>query len=156
VPASQLRRLLDEEKGWEEFRMVIPHPFLPPRFSNLAEGRNMLLVLDIDLALHVRWEGARLCEEHPLTPGETNRLLGEVLRNMTKYRRDLKAFQLFSAQNAVEPFESERDLLFTAPEEKSITAPKQEEELDVSEYADTLNKPLYRGGEAPIGEINES
>jgi len=161
VSRSPLRELLEKEAGWEEFQMVVPHPFLPPRFRKLAEGRNMIILLDRDMTLHVRWEGARVHEHHPLTPRATQGLIREILRYMTKYRRELQVFSGFVGSCAEQPFDDPRALdpvrfkdkpLPAAPKEKEK---KAEENLPI-EITATVSLPMYEmGGESPMPMMEE-
>ena len=161
---SPLREALEAEAGWEEFQMIIPHPFLPPRFQNLAKGRNMILLLDRDMTLHIRWEGARMHEHHPLTPGAVRRLMKEVFTRMTKYRRELQVFSKFVDENAEQPFDDPRapDPLRWKEREMPVAAKEEPEEEDeaievtahievgVSEQLEA-ERMLNRGGESPMG-----
>lgn len=106
--ASQLRQLLSEKCGEEQLEFRIPEIFLPPRFRDLSEGRDLLLMLDDDLTIHVRWHNEDFLEHHPLTPGESKRLVGEVLKYMTKYRELLKVFGKFIYEYAELPWDEER------------------------------------------------
>jgi hypothetical protein len=137
--------------------MTIPHPFLPPRFQKLAQNRNMILLLDQDLTLHVRWEGARRYEHHPLTPQAACRLIQEVQSRMVKYRRDIQIFSRFIEQNAEQPFENSRALdPVRWPKQETPGADKQE--IDVSEVvaeaeigeALEAERMAERGGESPM------
>ena len=132
---SPLRERLEEDAGWEAFQMIIPHPFLPPRFRELARERNMILLLDQDMTLHIRWEGARMHEHHPLTPGAVRRLIKEVLRYMTQYRRELKVLARFIDGFAEMPFEDDRPLdPIQWPKKKGLTCAflEEKEEEDQS------------------------
>jgi len=148
--------------------MILPHPLLPPRFQDLSEDRNMILFLDQDMTLHVRWEGARIHEHHPLTPGAVNRLVKEVLRNMSKYRKDLEIFNRFVRQNAEQPFEDDRPLdpfrfkerelppaERIAEEENRTIEITAEIEIGISDQLEAermdLSIPADFGGEAPMG-----
>ncbi len=157
--ASQLRKLLDKEAGWEEFRMIIPHPFLPPRFQKSAKNRNMILLLDRDMTLHIRWEGARLHEHHPLTPQAARRLIEEVLGYMTKYRRELKVFSRFIGEWGEQPFDDPRamDPLRLKEREAPSASLEVREEVRVHETLRAGRLPermrgMGRGGESPMGE----
>jgi len=134
--------------------MILPHPLLPPRFQDLSEDRNMILSLDQDLTLHVRWEGARIHEHHPLTPGAVNRLVKEVLRNMSKYRKDLEIFNRFVRQTAEQPFEDDRPLdPYHFKERELPPAEKiaEEEEDHTIEITADVRLPDELGGEGPMG-----
>ena len=125
---SPLKALLEKEAGWEEFQMIIPHPFLPPRYRELSKNRNMVLLLDRDMTLHIRWEGSRLHEHHPLTPRAAQRLVREALDRMSKYRRELQVFSRFCGQNAEQPFEDLRALDPLRLKEREMPSAQLEEE----------------------------
>ena len=154
--AGELRKLLDKEAGWEEFHLIIPHPFLPPRFQNQSDQRNMILLLDRDMTLHVRWEGSRLYEHQPLTPRATYRLIQEVLKNMTTYRRGLRVFSKFVEGWGEQPFEDERTLdPIRAQERKAPDAPRIEQEEDkpielIATLETLLDATSEAGGESPM------
>lgn len=121
MPVSKLRRLLEDEAGFEDFCLTIPHPLLPPRFHDLCENRNMILVLDDSMTIRVTWEGSRFEEYYPLNPAAAGRLLAEVQSNMTNYRRDLQIFERFIRQWGEKPFDVPRFLdppLGTTPDEQ--------------------------------------
>ncbi len=105
---SQLRTLLNKKALEEDVLFTIPHPFLPPRFREICENRNMLLLLDRDMTIHVRWEGERMSEHHPLTKGGARRLIREVLRKARDYRRELEVYARFLESKAGEPFDDDR------------------------------------------------
>ena len=160
---SPLRKQLEKEAGWEEFRMIIPHPFLPPRFQKLAKNRNMVLAFDQELTLHVRWEGARFHEHHPLTPRATQRLVREVLNRITKYRRELQVFSRFVVSVGEQPFEELR-ALDPAPrkkqEEPSAVREEEDEPIEIQteiaiEAALRAEMLLGVGGESPMPGIEE-
>lgn len=112
---SQFRALLEKKALEDDIQFTIPHPLLPPRFREICEDRNMILLLDQDLTIHVRWEGERMSEHHPLTKGATRRLIREVLRKAKEYRRDLEIFARFVDQKAEEPFDDDRYELIRLP-----------------------------------------
>ena len=113
----------------------------------------MILFLDQDLTLHVRWEGARIHEHHPLTPGAVNRLVKEVLRRMSQYRKDLEIFNRFVRQNAERPFEDDRPLdPYHFKERELPPAGKIVEEEDRTiEITADIHLPAELGGEGPMG-----
>ncbi len=164
---SPLRKLLEEEAGWEEFRMTIPHPFLPPRFQKLSKNRNMVLLLDRDMTLHVRWEGSRLHEHHPLTPGAARGLIREVSSRMTKYRREVQVFSRFIGQKAEEPFEDNRSPDPLRWKERELPAASRIEENPAQEVVANITVEtrigealeaehlLSKGGESPMGGFRE-
>lgn len=126
----------------------------------------MVLVLDRDLCLHVRWEGARRHEHHPLTPKAAVRLVKEVLQNMTKYRREIDVFSRFIEEFGEQPFEDPRLEPATPDKERnpapkgddggfgirtmvhiSSTPPSTPAELELE-----LNLEAQAGGESPPGD----
>ncbi len=114
----------------------------------------MILFLDQDMTLHVRWEGARIHEHHPLTPGAVNRLVKEVLRNMSKYRKDLEVFNRFIQQNAEQPFEDDRPLdpfHYKGRELPPAEKIAEKEEDHTIEVTANIQLPAELGGENPIG-----
>jgi hypothetical protein len=108
VAKKSLTEFLEEEAGMEEFRFVLPHPFLPPRFQEVSQSRNLILLLDRDLTLHLRWEGARRHKHWPLTPRAAAGLIRDVLSRMTAYRKDMQDFSRFIERVAEQPFEDPR------------------------------------------------
>ena len=146
--------------------MIIPHPFLPPRFQKLSKNHNMILLLDRDMTVHIRWEGSRLHEHHPLTPRAARGLIREVQSYMTKYRREIKVFSRFIEQKAEEPFEDSRAPdPFRWKNKELPPAPKREERdqevvanitVDArTEEALEVERLLSGGGESPMGEFCE-
>jgi hypothetical protein len=158
VAASQLRRILEKGAGWEEFHYVIPHCFLPPRYRDISKNRNMRLLLDRDLTLHVRWEGSRTHEHHPLTPGAVNRLLGEVSTNMAKYRKELQVFSRFVRSRGEAPFEDLRYELADKEVVPPVAKKAGEGIIEVGANA-PITRPFFlrdfisdcQGGESPMG-----
>jgi hypothetical protein len=117
----------------------------------------MVLLLDIDMTAHVRWESEQLAEHHPLTPGEVRRLIREVLRNMKIYRRELEVLGRFTEQKAERPFKEKR---YEAPRwPRELPAAPQEEiqEEEVTEITATVvsepSKTLALGGESPLPDL---
>ena len=90
-----LEEALYEVTGLKEIEFNIPHIFLPPRYRKICENRNMVLVVDEELVIHVRWEGALHDEYLPLTPKAACHLIKECTVRMTNYRRDLGVFSRF-------------------------------------------------------------
>lgn len=125
---GSLKERLDQESGFSEVEFTIPHVFLPPRFREQSKQRNMILFLDLDNVVHVRWEGARQDEHQPLTPGAVRRLLKECARNMKKYRRDLDVFGRFIDRTAEAPFWD--------PREDSLTRDRQDKPAEQEEPED--------------------
>ena len=141
---SRLRKSLNEDAGIGDFEFIIPHTFLPPRFRKLKEKQNLILLLDQDLTLHVRWEGSRHHEHHPLTPRAAQHLARECLAYMRKYRRELQVFSRFIGEMGVQPFDDPRPLDPARLEEpKEAVAPKKE------------TRRILRGAEMPV-EIGQS
>ena len=95
MSASKLREFLESVAGEQELEFIIPHPLLPPRYHRLSEQRNMVVFLGLDFTIHIRWEGARRNEWHSITPKAFARLMREVMKRMTQYRRDLGVFARF-------------------------------------------------------------
>ncbi len=117
----------------------------------------MVLLLDQDLTLHVRWEGARLHQHHPLTPRAARRLMQEVVGNMSKYRRELQIFSRFIEQRAEQPFGGLRVLDPAQRENQLPPAFKDEEQesrpAEVAAQVDISRSEL--GGESPMPEVGE-
>jgi hypothetical protein len=160
--SSPLKDLLEKEAGWEAFQMVVPHPFLPPRYLEKARNRNMIILLDQNMTLHVRWEGSRRHEHLPLTPRATRGLIREVLDRMAKYRRDLKAFSTFVEKNAEQPFDDvrapdpvrwkKRELPNATKDPEVVAEIEINAEMEEAIQAEHL---LEQGGESPMGEFYE-
>lgn len=162
MPKSLRERLNNALEGCdEEVEFTIPHVFLPPRFKEVSEERNMILFLDIDQVVHVRWEGARFEEHRALTPGACRRLFKDCIANMKRYRKDLDTMARFIDREGQSPFwDPRRDSLTKEREERSAPAlesseeKKREitatvdhsEELDLEVAADLLEL----GGESPM------
>ncbi len=161
--ASPLRELLEQEAGWEDIQLVVPHPFLPPRLLEKAKNRNMIILLDQSMTLHIRWEGSRMHEHLPLTPRATRRLVLEVLDRMAKYRREIKVFSTFIERWAEEPFDDARypDPVRWKKKEMPTAARIEEEQaqeviaLIEPEASCEAERSLGRGGESPMGEFDE-
>jgi len=160
VGKSRLREILERKAIEEDLQFLIPHPFLPPRFRRISENRNMILLIDQELTAHVRWEGARLAEHHPLTVGATRQLIREVMRNMTRYRRELGIYGRFIEEYTEEPFDDERYESFrlvkelpTAVLDKTKETAKETDvvELKASLLAGT-SACSSMGGESPFPE----
>lgn len=151
---KKFRALLEKVSGDEEIEFIIPHPFLPPRYQELANNSNMILVLDRDMTLHVRWEGARLLEWHSITPGESRRIVASVLRNLEKYREEIKAFGRFVDERAEMPFEDPRyDGVLEIKAEvhaNPIPEKKKSEDPGVTVPAETQTALVAMGGEPPL------
>ncbi len=108
MKASQLRQLLDYNAGGEQLEFRIPLIFLPPRFRKLSKERDLLLVLDEYFTINVRWQDEDFHTHHPLTPGESRRLVGEVMKYMKKYRENLRVFGKFLNEWSEPTWDKER------------------------------------------------
>jgi hypothetical protein len=147
-----LKEQLNHALGFNEVSFIIPHVFLPPRFKEVSQNRNMIMFMDMDTVLHVRWEGARQDEHHPLTPGACRRLFKDCIRNMKKYRKDLDAFARFVDSEGEEPFWDPREnSLHKDKEEKP--APSSEEEEP--EQGEEIIAVLGPDGELIQGKVSD-
>ncbi len=131
--AKSLKEQLNRALGFDEVSFTIPHVFLPPRFKDISKDRNMILFMDLDTVMHVRWEGARADEHHPLTPGACRRLFKECISNMKKYRKDLDAFSRFVDIEAEVPFWNPRENSLTKdrPETPAPSVDEEEQEEEI-------------------------
>jgi hypothetical protein len=154
---SRLRKSLNEDAGMGDFEFIIPHPFLPPRFRKLKENQNLILLMDQDLTIHVRWEGSRHHEHHPLTPRAAQRLIQECLTYMKEYRRDVQVFSRFIGEMGEQPFDDPRPLdpaRFQKPQE--ATAPKEQSQKIFSEVEMSVEIDRSElGGENPLPMTEE-
>ncbi len=105
---NQLRQLLEAKMGEEQLEFRVPNIFLPPRFRDLSGGQDLLLVMDDDFTIHIRWHNQDFHEHHPLTPGASRRLVGEVMRYSKLYRENLKMFGKLLCEYAEQPWDEER------------------------------------------------
>lgn len=151
---SKLARVVDD---LNEVEFILPHVFLPPRFKEVSKNRNMILFLDVDQVMHVRWEGALQDSHHPLTPGACRRLFKECVRNMRKYRKDLDAFSRFVDKTAEEPFWDPRNFGGSKPRpEKTAEAEEGPEEIIAAIdnkgqlVEGTVSDFIEEGGESPM------
>jgi hypothetical protein len=163
--SRSLKEQLNRALGFGEVSFTIPHVFLPPRFKEISQDRNMIMFMDMDTVVHVRWEGARQDEHHPLTPGACRRLFKECIRNMKRYRQDFDAFARFVDKDAEEPFWNPReDSLHKDREEKPaplLEEPEQGEEIIAvlgtdgeliqGKVSDFLEEEM--GGESPMPDF---
>jgi hypothetical protein len=153
VGISRLRALLEQRATVEDLQFIIPHPFLPPRFRKISQDRNMILLVDADLTIHVRWEGTRLAEHHPLTREAAQHLVREVLRNMKAYRRELEVYSRFLGSWAEQPLGDKRYELPRWPTEPP-KAWQEEAEDTVTEVTAIVPLELEEltalGGESPF------
>lgn len=110
----------------------------------------MLLLLDQELILHVRWEGDQVHEYDPLTPRAARRLIKESLANMTEYRREVGIFTRFITAWA----ESPQKLSCRGIPQKERHA-EQEDEAALENTGATQRHPTPSnpdlGGESPMG-----
>lgn len=157
--ARSLKKKLDQALGFDEVSFIIPHVFLPPRFREISKNRNMILFMDMDTVMHVRWEGARQDEYHPLTPGACRRLFKECISNMKKYRKDLDDFSRFVDKDAEVPFwDPRKSSLNKDREEKPAPSSGEEKEIVAvvgpngklarGKISDFLEEEM--GGESPM------
>ena len=152
--AKSLKEQLNRALGFDEINFIIPHVFLPPRFKEISKNRNMILFMDMDTVMHVRWEGARQDEHHPLNPGACRRLFKECIRNMKKYRKDLDVFSRFIDIEAEIPFWDPRSNSLTkGREEKS--APSSEEEEGSETQEEEIIAVVGPNGELVQGTISD-
>lgn len=105
---SKFRLFLDETAADKDIQFVIPYTFLPPRFRKIASNRNMLLLLDQNMTIHVRWQGELMSVHCPLTKRATLHLIREVFERMNKYRRQLKTYSDFIDTWSEEPLNNKR------------------------------------------------
>jgi hypothetical protein len=92
----------------EQLEFRVPPVFLPPRFRDLSEGRDLLLTLDDDLTVHIRWHNEDFHTHHPLTIGATRRLVGEIMNYIKQYKEHLRVFGTFINKYGEQPFDEER------------------------------------------------
>ncbi len=152
---SQLRALLERKASLDNLQFIIPYPLLPPRFREISEDRNMILLVDLDLTTHVRWEGERMVEHHPLSKGEVRRLMREVGRNISNYRQDLEVYARFIDSRCEEPFDDKRYEAFRLPKptpdaEQKGTEPTMTE--IIAGISLEPSKATVVGGESPFPE----
>lgn len=151
--ARSLRKRLSETAGFGEVKFEIPHIFLPPRFQKISQGRDMILVLDLDLVVHVHWENTLLEQHRPLTLAEARRLFRECTRNMQKYRGDLSTFARFVDRHAEEPFwDPRKDSAEDEPKKEPTASIVEEGETgdNMQTQRDCSDPPQGQGGEIPI------
>lgn len=149
---SGLRKILEAKVCDENISVTIPNIFLPPRFRKISNGRDMILFMDRDVTLHVRWEGVTMPAHQPLTKRATNRLIQDVLRTMAKYRSDLYIYSRFMERWADDPMPSERydETLYEgipppAKEKPETTSPEIVAKLSAKDP-----KRFVGGGESPM------
>lgn len=143
---NKLLDLLVEKMGQEDVEFVIPHPLLPPRYRDICENRNMIVTLDTENTIQLRWENARLVMWMSPTPGEFRTIVSYAMKKMQKYRRDLETFGNFVDRVAEDPF---LDPIFDDGE-----APRagvaEKEKVPSSESVSQVRFPLMGGGESPF------
>lgn len=108
MKGNQLRQLLEKRACMEQMEFRIPPVFLPPRYRDLSEGRDLLLMLDDDLTVHIRWHNEDFHTHHPLTIGASRRLVGEVTKYIQQYKEHLRVFGKFIDKYGEQPFDEER------------------------------------------------
>lgn len=145
--AKALREILEERAGFEECEFIIPHVLLPPRYTEISDGKNMILVLDRDCVAQIRWEGSPADPHQDLTPGAVRRLMKDVFRNMRKYREDLKTFARFMDRTAEEPFWD--------PRENSLTKGREEKDAPLEEKEGEEIVAVVIGGQLVQGKVSE-
>jgi hypothetical protein len=142
--SKTLSEKLKKFAGFGEILFTIPHIFLPPRFQKLSHNRNMIVVLDPDQVVSVRWEGAQLEDYQPLTSKAASRLIRECLTKMSDYRRDLTILEGFVVAEAEDPFWDPRDCSPQKPCAEVATAGEmQPKQRDAGDETST-------GGENPL------
>lgn len=143
---NKLLDLLVEKMGQEDVEFVIPHPFLPPRYRKICENRNMIVTLDTENTIQLRWENARLVTWMSPTPGEFRTIVSYARRKMQQYRRDLETFGNFVDRVAEDPF---LDPIFNDGEApKAGVAAKKEAAPNGSVLQ--VRFPFAGGGESPF------
>lgn len=145
----KMKDFLDSTAGDEEIEFIIPHTFLPPRYVKEGERRNLIVMLDRDLTVHLRWENSRLGNWANITPGEFRRLMRECLNKESKYRADLKVFADFVGERAEAPFEDpiyDEPLALPSSYDKAL----REEGNKNKETVIYLNQDEDVGGEPPL------
>lgn len=129
----------------------------------------MVLVFDRDLCLHVRWEGARMHEHHPLTPKAAVRLVKEVLQNMTKYRGEINVFSRFIEEFGEQPFDDPRLDPITQDRKPNPASKSDDRTTGISTIVHISSAPrltptqlelelslkAQAGGESPLGDIDD-
>jgi len=152
--SKKLKNLLDSLAGEKEIEWIIPHPFLPPRYKKICENRNMVLLLSRNLTVRIRWEGARLGEWISPSPVEIRRLIREVKRKMTDYRKQLDIYSNFitewvdtTSSNPVEDDPSSH----RKPREAVILDDCSEEVVaEIKNIKTTKTDTGNMGGESPL------
>lgn len=143
---NKLLDLLMEKVGQEEVGFVIPHPLLPPRYRKVCESRNMIVTLDVENTIQLRWENARLMTWMSPTPGEFRTIVSYAMKKIQQYRRDLETFGDFVDRVAENPF---LDPIFDDGEvPKAGVAEKRE--TASNGLVPTVRFPFTEGGESPF------
>lgn len=142
-----LRAKLERDAGWSDVLFTIPAVFLPPRFRRIATGRDMILCLNEDMEILVKWSGTQPEPHQPLTPKGFGRLIREVRRNISKYRRDLDVFSRFVSAKAEEPFWD--------PRRDSLHADREEQPAELSQESQEEVVAVLIGDELVRGKVSE-
>jgi hypothetical protein len=166
---SKLRELLETRSGEDQIDFRLPNIFLPPRYQKISKGKDLLLRLDHDFTLHVRWSGLVLTQHHALTIQEAKRLIREVRINRERFSRDLLVFETFIVKNSEKPTEKNRYPLLT-PERKVEGAKELEDEKFIAEQIEaevnlerkvsaeiripSTSEETTLGGESPCPKID--
>lgn len=100
---KHLKGLLKSLAGDADIEFVIPHPLLPPRYQQISRGHNMILYLDRNFLIQIRWQSARSGKRVILSAGEVRRLVKYVSQAAMRYRADLKTFSRFLDRVAEKP-----------------------------------------------------
>lgn len=143
---NKLLDLLVEKMGQEDVEFVIPHPFLPPRYSKICGNRNMIVTLDTENTIQLRWENARLITWMSPTPGEFRTIVSYAMKKMQKYRRDLETFGNFVDRVAEDPFLD--PIFYDGEVPKAGVAEKKETASSAS--IPQVRFPFTGGGESPF------
>lgn len=133
-----LYRLLEDKAGGEEFQWRIPNSFLPPRFKKLADGKDMLLVLERNYSLNLRIDGEKIQATIVLTPGKARQLLKEITNYCSEYGKQARSLSSF-----VKNYGEYSDDYVEEKKEIPKECPKIEKEETVSSNSDY-------GGENPF------
>ncbi len=146
--ANRLRQLLKKKAGWEQLEFLVPPLFLPPRFRALSKGRDLLLMMDDDFTIHIRWHNEDFHTHHPLTPGAARRLVGEIMKYIQQYKEHIKVFGKFVDEYAEQPWDEERYHYGFCQEEKATQRAKKNRPEEEEEHE-------AEGQEEELGEVVE-
>lgn len=100
---KSLRNFLEERVGDTELEFIVPHALLPPRYRKLSPGNNLIICLDRNFLIQMRWQNVRSGRRAILSAGEVRRLTSYVVRALRKYRTDLTSFSRFLDRVAEKP-----------------------------------------------------